>query len=450
MRTFLKTKYHNLVADSRFSEIFIGSAWALSARVLATALGLATSIVIARFYGAEVMGIVSVINSFLMLVAIFTVLGTDVSILRLIPEHLAKYSPTSAFKVYRKTQTFVAGISLVVSVILFLGSGFIADTVFSKPHLRSYFAFASLFVLFQSIASLNTQAVRGVRLVRVFAFMHLLPSFSNFSLLILLTVFFFHSDNPVYVLFASFAITALTGAIIMERVFKKKSKPNDALCPMPMRDILTISLPMFMTATMTFIIGQTGVIMLGIYRPEAEVGYYSVSVKLATLTTFILQAVFSMAGPRFSELYHLNRMDELFHVAQKSAKLIFWITTPALFLLILLGKPVITFLYGAEFSIAYWAMVILSLGQFVNSISGATGLFMNMTGNQNVFRNIVLIAALINLVLNILLTPTYGLYGAAIAGMISMMTWNIATLFFIKAKFGKTTGYFPLLAWLKA
>jgi O-antigen/teichoic acid export membrane protein len=450
MLAFIKRKYHNLISDASFSEILTGSVWALSARIVATAMGLATSIIIARFYGAEVMGIVAVVNAFLMLATIFTVLGTNISILRLIPEHLVKYSPGSAFKVYRKTQYFVAVVSLAAGAMLFFGSDFIAGAIFNKPHLGFYFALASLFILFQSLASLNTQAVRGVRLIRGFAFMQILPSFSNLTILVLLTLFFFHPDNPVYVLLASFGITALAGTVIMDRVFKSKIRPEDKCHTIPLKEILFISLPMFMTATITFVIGQTGVIMLGIYRPEAEVGYYSAAVKLATLTGFVLQAVFSMAGPKFSELYHANKIDELFHVARKSAKLIFWTTAPILVFLIVLGKPVISLLFGADFTVAYLAMVILALGQFVNSISGATGLFMNMTGNQNIFRNIVLVAALLNIALNFLLTPTYGLYGAATAGMISLVSWNLATLGYIKIKFGKTVGYLPMAGWFKA
>ena len=99
MLNFLKHKYINLVSDTRFSEILTGSVWALSARVIATGMGLVFSVIVARIYGAEVVGIVAVINSFLMLATIFSVLGTNTSILRLIPEHLAKYSPTSAFQV---------------------------------------------------------------------------------------------------------------------------------------------------------------------------------------------------------------------------------------------------------------------------------------------------------------------------------------------------------------
>ena len=93
MVTFVKRKIHNLVSDKKFSEILRNSVWALGAKVLAAVLGMVTYIIIARWYGADVLGIVAVLQSFLMLATIFTVLGTNTSILRLTPEHLAKYPP---------------------------------------------------------------------------------------------------------------------------------------------------------------------------------------------------------------------------------------------------------------------------------------------------------------------------------------------------------------------
>lgn len=439
----LKKKANNLFLDQKFSEILTGSAYALSAQVIATVAGTITSIIIARFYGAEILGILAVINSYLMLVTIFTVLGTDTSILRLIPEHITKYSVSSAFKVYLKTQYFVIGISGIISLILYLTSGFIADKIFSKPHLKSYFALAAFFIIFKSLMRLNTQAVRGVRRIKEFAFMQLLPSISKLLILVSISIFFYHKNLPIYAMFISFIITALVGAWIVNRSLKQQTSSNNTIYSMSIREILTISIPMLMTATMTFIIGQTGVIMLGIFRPEIEVGYYAVAVRLATLTTFILNAVNSMAGPKFSELYNAGKVDELFHVAKKSAKLIFYTTFPILLSLIFFGKPVIMLLYGEDFKVVYGAMVLLIMGQFINSISGATALFMNMTNNQIIFRNFVFIAALLNLFLNILLTPLYGLYGAAAAGMVSLTTWNVTTLYYIKRKYGKTIGYFP-------
>jgi O-antigen/teichoic acid export membrane protein len=153
-----------------------------------------------------------------------------------------------------------------------------------------------------------------------------------------------------------------------------------------------------------------------------------------------------MAGPKFSELFYSDKMDELFYVAKRSAKLIFWTTVPILLGFLILGRPILHFAFGHEFTVAYPALVLLVMGQFVHSISGATGLFMNMTGKQNVFRNIVIAVAAVNVALNLLLTQSFGIYGAAVAAMVSLAGWNIATLCYIKLKFGKTTGYFPKMA----
>ena len=157
----------------KFSEVPF---WALSARILATVMAMACSVIIARLYGAEMMGVVALINSFMTLASIFTVLGTDISMLRLIPEHLTKYSAISALRVYRKSQYFVAGVSIVTGGLLFIASHFIADTVFSKPQMSFYFALAAGFVLAKSLMVLNTQSIRALKLIRTFApFCRLVP-----------------------------------------------------------------------------------------------------------------------------------------------------------------------------------------------------------------------------------------------------------------------------------
>lgn len=439
----LKKLRENLISDRSFSEILTGSAWALGASVLSSGLAMIISIIIVRIYGAEIMGTVAIITNFLNLATIFTIMGTNTSILRLIPEHMVRYSATSAFRIYRKTQYFVTALSIVVGALLFLLSGPIAGKVFSKPHLSFFLRLASIFALFLSLMNLNTSAVRGLRLVRAFALMQLLPNASKLFFLMGITFLFFDPYNPLYAQFAAYLFTALMGALIIRIEFKKKIQPHDIVSDMPVKDILSISYPMLMTAAMSFLIGQTGVLMLGIFRSETQVGYYDIAVKLATLTAFVLNAINAMAAPKFSELFHSNQMEELIAVARKSAKFIFWTTAPILSGLVVFGKPVLSVLFGPDFTTAYIPMVLLVVGQFVNSISGSTGYFMNMTGNQNAFRNIIFVAAVLNVGFNLIVIPPLGIIGAALSGMVSLMVWNIAALVFIKYKYGKIIGYFP-------
>lgn len=439
----IKVKYNNLVSDSRFSEILSGSVWALSARVFSTGLGFIFTMVVARLYGADIMGILAVINSFLVIVTLFTVFGMHTSIIRLIPEHLIQYSVTSAFKLYRKVLFFVVGVSLLASLVFFITADSVANKIFSKPHLTTYFAIASFFIVFKSLSILSTHSIRGLKLTRLFALMLALPQSYNLILLICISIIHPSISAPVWAYLGGFALTGITGWSILEFVFKKKIRPVDIIHPTPYRMILTISMPMFISTAMTYLIGETGVIILGIFRSEAEVGVYAVAVKLAVMTSFVLEAISSIGAPKFSELFQLGRFGELFHVAKKSAKLIYYTTTPILAVLVVFGKPILGIAFGNEFIIAYKALVILVIGQFVNCMAGASATFMNMTGNQEIFRNILVLAGGINVLLNLLLSPRIGITGAAISSMVSLSFWNIATLIYIKLKYGMTTGYFP-------
>jgi O-antigen/teichoic acid export membrane protein len=435
--------YHNLISDRKFSDILSGSVWVLSAQVASAFFAMIIQIIIARFYGVETLGVVSIINSFIMLISIFTVLGTGTSILRLIPEHIANFSPTSAFRIYRKSLCIVILASLFIAILLYLSSDIVARHVFNKPHLSAYLALAAAFVIFKSLMVLNTQSTRGLKHIRIYAFLQAFPQGFNLLFLLVIGIFIKSSDLPVHSLLLSFFVTGIASWIIVEYSFNIKIHPDDNIHPMPTREILFISLPMFLAASMNYLVGQTGLFMLGVFRSESEVGYYTAAVKLATLTSFVLTGINSMAAPKFSELFFTNQVEELFRVAKKSTKLIFWTTTPILFLLILLGKKIIAILFGNDFILAYWAMVLLVLGQFVHSISGSTGIFMNMTGHQKIYRNIMLLTSFLNIISNLALIPRFGLIGAAIAGMLSLIFWNMASLIFIKRKYGKTIGYFP-------
>lgn len=449
MLTRIHRKLTRFTSDKSFSEILTGSAWALSAKLVAAGLALISSIFIARVYGAEVVGIVALLRSLVALATIFTVIGTKTSILRLIPEYMKKYSATAAYNIYRKTQYIVVGASILTAALLYFGSSLIADALFSKPQLTNLIEIASLFIIVSSLMDLNTSAIRGLRLNRIFALMHLLPDLSKLIILLIATYLFFSPNIPVYSMFAAWLITAITGLVIMQYAFNNRISLNDVSHDMSLKDILSISLPMLLTSSMSFIIGKSGIIILGIFRSETEVGYYSIAVILATLNTFTLSAINTMAASKFSELYHTGNIDELFYVAKKSTRLIFWTSMPLLVSLVIFGIPILGYVYGDEFTAAYPALLLLAFGQFINAISGSTGMFMNMTGHQHKLRNIMMLAAGLNIVLNFLLTPTYGMIGPAIAGMVSIAYWNIHVMVFIKKKHGHNIGYLPLISKVK-
>jgi O-antigen/teichoic acid export membrane protein len=443
MANMFKRFINRHLNDKKFSEILTGSSWAVGARILAIFLGFVINIIIARVYGAKALGVFTFVESTLILVTVFTLVGTNTSILRFIPEHMIKYSTSSAYCVYKKILKIIFLMSVSSFIVFFVFSDLIAERILLKNNLAYYLTLLALFIPFKSLLLYNTQALRGLKLIKEFAAIIVLPHILHICLLAGLTFIIDEKDLPVLTFLSSVAIASIVGWGIMNSSFKKRLKVTDIIYDERVSKIFAISLPMLMTSATTYVIGQTGVIFLTIFRTETEVGYYGVAVKMATVTSFILASVNSVIAPKFSELFHSEKIEELFYIAKKSTKLIFWLTLPISVTLLLCGRHALSIFFGADFIAAYPALAVLLFGQFFNSISGSTMLFMNMTNRQVLMRNIIIIAAILQISLSFFLIPKMGTLGAAIAAAASLVFWNLTTLAYLKHTYGKTTGYIP-------
>ncbi|MCB0331204.1 MAG: polysaccharide biosynthesis C-terminal domain-containing protein, partial [Bdellovibrionales bacterium] len=79
---------------------------------------------------------------------------------------------------------------------------------------------------------------------------------------------------------------------------------------------------------------------------------------------------------------------------------------------------------------------ILLLAQLFKVISAPTGYVMTMTGNERITSWVIGGAAVLNVILNVLLVPKYGLMGAGIATCISALCWNALLVLKVRRLFG--------------
>jgi O-antigen/teichoic acid export membrane protein len=81
-------------------------------------------------------------------------------------------------------------------------------------------------------------------------------------------------------------------------------------------------------------------------------------------------------------------------------------------------------------------LIIVSIGVLFSAMAGNVDQILNMTENQNIFRNITIFSFFVNLLLSYLLIPKYNIEGAAIASLITNILINVLCLYFIKKKLG--------------
>jgi len=187
---------------------------------------------------------------------------------------------------------------------------------------------------------------------------------------------------------------------------------------------LRTSLPMLLMAGMQIVMKQTDTVMLGAMSGTDAAGIYFPLARMSELAAFGLLSVNAIVAPMIAELHTRDERHRLQRLLTLAAIGTSAVTVAAALAFWLLGEWVLG-LFGPAFTAGYPALVVLLAGQVVNALCGPVGMVMTMTGHQDRASLVLVGGAALNVVLNAVLIPRYGLMGAATATAISVVFWNL-------------------------
>lgn len=190
------------------------------------------------------------------------------------------------------------------------------------------------------------------------------------------------------------------------------------------REWIRSALPLMLITGMKIINAKTDILMLGAMKGSKDAGIYAVANRGAELITFILIAVNLALAPIVVNLFAAGEMKKLQSVIIRSARVILLFSLPIGFALIIFGHWFLL-LFGEDFTQGRTSLTILSFGQIVNASMGSVGLLLVMTGHERSAAIGTGISAVLNVILNALLIPAWGIAGASIATASSMIVSNI-------------------------
>ena len=149
------------------------------------------------------------------------------------------------------------------------------------------------------------------------------------------------------------------------------------------------------------------------------------AMRLAKSRVFYYMATASVVAPRLASLHAVANVNEMERLSRNSASAMTLLSLPIL-LAVVLAPHWILGLAGPDFEAGAGALVILTFGQFVIVATGPSGFLLSMTGRQSILRNVNVLGALLNLILNAVLIPLLGVIGAATATATSLALINLA------------------------
>jgi O-antigen/teichoic acid export membrane protein len=198
----------------------------------------------------------------------------------------------------------------------------------------------------------------------------------------------------------------------------------------------------FMVALMSSLASvqaQVDIIMLNWLAGPESTGLFHVATRSAQLLSFLLSALIVPLGPIVAELYARDDRQALKNVVNGTIRLVFAATLPLAVILILAGEPYLA-LFGSAFKEGSTALAILAIAQLVNVGAGPVQMLLVMTGQPQHAAKWLAASSLANVGLNLVLVPSFGLEGAAVATATSVVIWNVALQYETRKRLGIPIG----------
>jgi O-antigen/teichoic acid export membrane protein len=413
------------------SELLKGTSTALLMRIVSLGVQYFFILILAKILGASAVGIFSLLYIILQLSGIISRVGTNTAILKFTGELTAKNEWEKLKTLLLQSYIITIIVGTVISFSVYLYADMISSFL-NKSYLTSYIRIISLSIVPFSLLFINYEFLRGRKKIGLYVSLQGAIPF----LIATLVALVFISLGVSLIAIPYSILVSFIGTFLISTYFLIKFIPNKTLpkLDIPWKVLTTVAFPLMIVSTVSYMMGWIDTIILGIYKNEADVGVYTVCLKIATLTSLPLVAVNSIAAPKFAEHWGQKDFLAIKKIANNSTKLIFLTSLPLL-IIILLFPSFILSIFGVEFINGRTALMIITCAQFINAISGSVGFLLQMTDYQKHFQFIIISAIIINILLSYFLIPSYGIEGAAIATSSCLAIWNISSVILVKIKF---------------
>ncbi len=194
-------------------------------------------------------------------------------------------------------------------------------------------------------------------------------------------------------------------------------------------EIFTYSLWIFLNAIMDRVYWSSGQFILGIYKGTASVAIYAVAIQLQQLYMMFSTAISGVFLPRVTAMVtHNESRSAISELFIRTGRIQYIVMSFILSGFILLGRPFITLWAGEDYIEVYNITLILFIPLTIPLIQNI-GITILQAQNRMKFRSILYVAiAILSLAASIILAPTYGSMGCAVATAAALFIGQVVVM----------------------
>jgi len=172
--------------------------------------------------------------------------------------------------------------------------------------------------------------------------------------------------------------------------------------------------------------------IIGLFLESQFVGAYEIAWRVAAIVVLISESLSNVIFPQISHLTMENNTGEVEQIVSRVLLFAVLIPIPAFLGSLLLSQEVLVEIFGSEFGIAAVVLVILMFEKIPQSIDHILVHTLQGLDRPDLAAYPLLVATVLNITLNLLFVPAFGIVGAAVATTLAYLVnvvfhWKLVT-----------------------
>jgi O-antigen/teichoic acid export membrane protein len=385
--------------------------------VLANALGYLQRLVLARALTPAEYGLIYAVFAIFGFLSFMQGLGLNDALVKTLPG-LKRSQAKSAFLTVVYTQLIATG-AILVAALLF--SGYLGQHYFKEAIAAPLIMIYAISVFLSPIELTLIAFFQGMGRTEWYGYMNLARAFALFAFTCLLLWLGFGIFAPVISYVLMYVIIPLIQLPFLLRIMPDFRKQPARYDPKLLRRLFVLGLPIVLAATIGVFLTYIDTFFLTIYRTLEEVGLYNVALPTAGLMWFFSNIIYAVMLPVSSEMNARKQLDLLRDGIGQAYLYLLAVLAPFAAILLLFPDLILNALFGAQYIPAATAMQLLVIGGLFYTFANLNMSIIIGLGKPNLMLWGLGAAAAVNVVLDILLIPRYGIEGTAFATLIAFI-----------------------------
>ncbi|RLM54029.1 flippase [Halobellus sp. Atlit-31R] len=411
-------------------RILTGVKASLGANLVNSAANGVLMIVLARYLlSPDQFGLLHYALSIIGAVAILGALGVPSAAARYVTE-FAETAPERVRYVVRFSLATVAVLSVGIGSVVALGSPLIA-TQLDEPALAPFLLLGFGYVILKAFYTTFSRLFQAVNRVEWSARMKSISGVTRLGGAVALVVVGFDAVGALAGYLIGFAAATAVGAVVFYRLSYTSFPASDALPDGLRRRIVEYSIPLTATRGANILYKRIDTILVGFFVGPAAVGYYTIAKQVSEFGSIPATSLGYTISPTVGEQYAGEEVGRARRVYETSLRHVLLLYVPGMVGLVLVARPVVVQLFGAEYVEASIVLQVMAGFMLVNAVNKVTSDGLDFLGRARSRAIAKVGTSIANFLLNLALIPAIGVVGAAVATVLTFSVYTLTNVYVI-------------------